>query len=331
MVFERLNKRKEVLKVENKPFMQKTAGKMCILATAVVLAGSFLSVALPSASYTNKNLSLEDSFTVAHAGGGMKNQSGKFLRYLNCEDSFYYYYSNGTKMFEYDLVFTSDGKLVGTHKFEYLKDYSFSNRISYEDYIETKIAGEFSGMTSSKILELIKEYPDAKFVIDTKEKDEVGIYRKFIEEAKEKNIDISKNIIPLVTSKEMLHEIEKLYSFDTYMFSIYKHFENTNELLKIFSCNQKIKYLHMFCYDFLRIDMQKINEAGIRIFAHMDNGDIFSTPISYGCSGIFTDNITEKQFKETRINKIKNKFGLGEKKENKSCQIKEIKSPQFAN
>ena len=322
-------KEKIVLELEKKPFMQKKAGKLCLIATAVVFAGSILGGLQPPKEFSNENVSLEDYFTIAHAGGGMKNSKGTFLRYLNCEESFYNYYENGTRMFEYDLVFTLDGNLVGTHKFEYLKGYSFDKRISYEDYIETKIAGEFTGITSSRILQLIENYPDAKFILDTKEKYEMGVYKEFIKQANEKNINISKNVIPLVTSREMLEEIEKTYQFDEYMFSVYKNFENTKEILKIAKNCPKIKYLHIFPIDLYRLDLSLINKAGIRVFAHMDKEDIFSIPISFGCSGIFTDNITENQFKETRLNKIKNKFGLVE--EETSYQIKEAKSPQFAN
>ena len=329
MILKNLSKRKEVLEVERKPFMQKTAGKMCVLATAVVFAGSLFNCLQPPKNFINPNVSVDDYFTIAHAGGGMRNSKGTFLRYLNCEESFYNYYENGTRMFEYDLVFTLDGNLVGTHKFEYLKGYSFDRRISYEDYLETKIAGEFTGITSDKILDLIKNYPDAKFILDTKEKYEMGVYKEFIKQANEKNIDISKNVIPLVTSREMLEEIEKTYQFDEYMFSVYKNFENTKEILKIVNKAPKIKYLHIFPIDIYRLDISSINKAGIRVFAHMDNEDVFSTPISFGCSGIFTDNITENEFKETRLNKIKNKFGLVE--EETSFQIKETKSPQFAN
>mgnify|MGYP004639712069 CR=1 FL=1 len=298
--------------------------KARFFAGAVLLSVALLTQATPAKVYENHNLTEDLKYTIAHAGGGLETSDGKFRKYLNCEESFYKYYENGTRMFEYDLVFTSDNELVGTHKFEYLDGYSLNNRISYEDYLNTKIADEFTGITADKILDLIEKYPDTKFVIDTKEKDDYKVYEKLIEDAEEKGVDISKNVLPFVSSKEMLSKLEKRYNFEEYLFTNYKQNYTTDQLVEIFKSNDKIKYLHIFFYDFVKLDLKKINSMGIRVFAHMDKSDKTMYPIDYGCSGVFTDDMTENYFSENCKDFLFEKFQKNKKFSDSKIRILQL-------
>ena len=278
-------------------FFNKKKLKICCLTLVTALISTFSANSLPKNSYYNPGINCDNSFVVAHAGGSLDIEN-KQRNYLNCVESFYKHYSAGTKMFEYDFVFSKDGKLVGIHKFEYHKDFSLSKRIPYTLYNNIKILNSFTGMTEDILFKIISEYSDCKFIIDTKEKEPIKIYERIIHLANIKNINISKSIIPFVSSKEMLEEIEKLYSFDEIMFTNYKKFYTTNQILEIIDSCKKIKYLHIFPIDFFRIDIDKINCKGIRVFAHMDKEDKLKIALNYGCTGIFSDNITENEFKE---------------------------------
>ncbi len=272
--------------------------KHCCLATATFLIGAVTISFSPKDHYFNPGVNYNSNFVVAHAGGALPGNDGKLSKYLNSIDGFYYYYKNGTRMFEYDLCFTSDNKLVGTHYFEYHGDFDFDNRISYEKYNNTKIEGKYTGINEDLLLELIQLYPDCKFIVDTKEKDETKVYLRLIDLANSRNVDISNGILPFVSSTEMLDVLNKKYNFKELMFTNYKNFYNTRRLLEIIKNCEKIKYLHIFPIDFFRIDIDELNRQGIRVFAHMDHSYKLKTPLRYGCSGIFSDDISENEFKD---------------------------------
>lgn len=274
------------------------SGKKIIIAAATAIFTISLTFSLaPRKTYVNSGISPSYSYVVAHAGGALE-VNGKTLKYLNSVEGFQKYYADGTRMFEYDLVFSKEGKLVATHKFEYFDGYSMKNPIPYETYTQTKIAGKFEGMTEDKLFEVIEENPDCKFIIDTKEKNETNVYERIVELAKEKEVDISKSILPFVTSKEMLEDINKMYDFEEIMLTNYKKNYTTRELLHIIDSCDKIQYLHIFPVDFINIDINEINKKGIRVFAHMDKRNKARTALDYGCTGIFSDDISENEFKE---------------------------------
>ena len=249
---------------------------------------------MPLDFYINPGIDENTKFVVAHACGGM-NVDGKTKKYLNVVEGVDYHYAHGTRMFEVDFAFSKEGELVGTHKYEYLKGYGNNNRIGIEEYNNALILDRFHGITSQRLFELIQKYPDAKFIIDTKESDPYLIYEKLIDDANSFGVDLSGSILPFVSSKNMLERLEAAYDFEEIMFTNYKAKLNTNELLKIVEAHDKINYLHIFPTDFSRIEINEFNKRGIRVFAHMDNGP-FHVALNYGCTGIFSDDITEDAF-----------------------------------
>lgn len=108
----------------------------------------------------------------------------------------------------------------------------------------------------------------------------------------------------------MLLELERTNSFSEYMFTNYKSSYTNNEILNILDSNPKIKYLHMFLTDFLKVNINAVNQRGVRVFAHMDKNDFLRIPLQYGCTGIFSDDISENDFvknhKPYLVSKLKN-------------------------
>ena len=287
--------------------------KIICLSTCVLFMASAIKF-YPNSSYTNPGVEITMNYVVAHAGGAIE-VDGKELTYLNCVEGFYQYYLDGTRFFEFDFVFSSDGKLVGSHCFEYLDGYSFKNRISYDEFKNTKIAGKFEGITEESLLNLCRLFPECKFIIDTKEKDEFSVYKRIVNLAEQQNLDISKAILPFVCSKEMLINLEKIYDFQEFMFTNYKNYYSTNQLLNLIGEFDKIRYVHVFPIDFFRVDIEKINQQRVRVFAHMDKENFLKTALDYGCTGIFSDNITENEFKKNHYDFMIKKLGGAKQEE----------------
>lgn len=291
------NKKKLQLKIllKNQNPIVESGKKLVTAALVTVLSLSFANSLVPKKKYANPGVSSDSLCVVAHAGGALE-VGGVSKGYLNCVEGFETYHADGTRMFEYDFLFSKDGKLIATHKFEYLNDFNINNRITYEQFVNTRIAGKFEGMTEDKLFELIKENPDCKFILDTKEKNATKVYERIVNLANERGIDISKSVLPFVSSKEMLKEINNLYNFDEIMFTNYKKDYTTNQLIDIIQSCDKIKYLHIFPIDFFQLDIDRINQNKVRVFAHMDKSNSTQTALRYGCTGIFSDDISENEF-----------------------------------
>lgn len=266
-------------------------GLACLAMAACIISVQNL---IPLDVYANPGINEYTNFVVAHGCGSMK-VDGKTKKYINAVECVEHHYEQGTRLFEIDFVFSKEHELIATHKYEYLKGYGKNNKIPFEEYENTKILGKYHGMTSERLFELIKKYPDAKFIIDTKESDQFEVYSKLIDDANEAGVDISKNVLPFVFSKEMLEKLEQKYNFEEYMLTNYRAHYSTDELVKIIEGNEKIKYVHMFVTDFAVIDINTLNKQGIRVFAHMDDNAIINV-LNYGCTGIFSDDLTEKTF-----------------------------------
>lgn len=250
---------------------------------------------MPLDFYVNPGIDENTKFVVAHAGGGM-TIDGKTRKYLNVVEGVEHHYAHGTRMFEIDFAFSKENELVGTHRYEYLKGFSNKNRIGIEEYKNKLILDKFHGLTSERLFELMQKYPDAKFIIDTKENEPFLVYEKLIEDANAYGINLKESVIPFASSKKMLEKIEAAYDFDEIMFTNYKAKLNTDQLLEIVKGNKKINYLHIFPTDLSRIEVNEFNKLGIRVFAHMDNSPVFHLALDYGCTGIFSDDITEDSF-----------------------------------
>lgn len=295
------------------------------LATSIGRAIAFaiprsLSV-FPWKTFSNSALTQNSFFVVAHAGGALPSGKGKMLTYLNTVDGFEKYYDQGTRIFEFDFVFSKDGKLIGTHKFEYFDGYSLKNRIDFEEYKKTRIAGLYEGITEESLIDIIKKHPECKIIVDTKEQNPISVYERIVELAKERNVELSSSILPFVSSKDMLEKIQRLYDFDEIMLTNYKMFYSTKKLLNLIENNEKIKYLHVFPIDFFQTNFNLINKKNVRIFAHMDSNNKTKIALRNGCSGIFSDDISESEFREKYNHIIENKFKKEDQAPNNSYDL----------
>lgn len=268
------------------------AGCIACLALVCVFAVQNLT---PLDVYANPGIDENTKFVVAHACGELK-VDGKTKTYLNVIEGVEKNYACGTRMFEIDFAFSKEGELVGTHMYEHLKGYNSVKRIPFDTYNNMLICGEFHGMTSERLFELMKKYPDARFIIDTKESDQFAIYSKLIDDAVSAGIDISKSVVPFAFSEAMLEKLEEKYDFDEYMFTNYRAYYTTKKIINLIKKHPKIKSVHMFVSNLAWIEVNELNKQGIRVFAHLDNNSLINA-LQYGCTGIFSDNITEDAFK----------------------------------
>lgn len=176
--------------------------------------------------------SYEQKITILHAGGSLYG-----LTYLNSQEAFDYYYNKGYRYFEYDLKLSSDGKVIGTHYWEHLNIQNPS-AIPYEEFLNLKLAHNLTPVNEEWLAKTIKKFPDVKIIVDAKmdEDESDAAVLKRIEKLEDLyNIDLSSNIIPEIFSKEMWEMVKEKTSFDKYIFSHYKVYYTSQQIIEYFS------------------------------------------------------------------------------------------------
>ena len=104
-------------------------------------------------------------YFIAHAGGAIDG-----ILYTNCLEAMDLSYSKGCKLFELDLVLTTDGKIVARHN---------PPGITEEEFMSQPIAGKYTPMNMDAINRWFQNHPDAILVTD-KINDPEKIYDEFL-------------------------------------------------------------------------------------------------------------------------------------------------------
>jgi len=118
-------------------------------------------------------------FFIAHAGGAIDG-----IVYTNCLEALDLSYSKGCKLFELDLINTSDNKLVAAHgwvDFKTLVNYSGTidnTPLTEKEFLSLKILGKYTPLNMGAINFWFRNHPDAILVTD-KINDPERIYKDF--------------------------------------------------------------------------------------------------------------------------------------------------------
>lgn len=114
---------------------------------------------------------------IAHGMGGVEGWSS-----TSSYEAFKYNYDRGYRIFEVDLMLSTDGRLVARHDWEpYL--YAFlgqhvadpKKRLSRAEFVRLPIHRTLSPMTIEDVVALMRAYPDITVVTDTKSKNPADI------------------------------------------------------------------------------------------------------------------------------------------------------------
>lgn len=130
-----------------------------------LLGGSFTET--ETARNTSGGFSWKDYRTIAHALGGMDGKD-----YLNSREGFLFMYEQGVRLFELDLSRTSDGVWVCRHNWNDPMgqwDGNGKKVLTEKEFRQSKIYGKYTPMTLEDFFLLLKDYPDAYVLIDSKQ------------------------------------------------------------------------------------------------------------------------------------------------------------------
>jgi glycerophosphoryl diester phosphodiesterase len=223
----------------------------------IVLGVSYYGVKSQTFSYDTMEI-------IAHAGGGIEEVE---FDYLNSLEGFLEQYEKGTRTFEFDFAFSSDDELILVHKFDdavYLGEY-----VDYiptlEEFEEHKLLLTYNTLSIYDLRNLMIEYPDIKIIIDTKELDVIRVYQK-LEEIMIEDIYLNR-IIPQIYDTEMLSDLEEIYNFEHYIFTLYKYDGDLFDAIKEAREIDKI--------DIITININELDDIELLFALYLSGKDIY--------------------------------------------------------
>jgi glycerophosphoryl diester phosphodiesterase len=242
---------------------------------------------------------LDQYCIIAHASGAISGET-----YLNSLESFIEHYNSGTRIFEIDFSFSSDDELIGVHYWGDLgSEYSSNNRMSLEEFEQTKIRNLYTGITYKNLLNLIStEYQDVYIVLDTKEANYEKFFNKILSDAEEIDIDLLHHFIPQLYNEKMYLDVDEIYNFDYYIYTLYKTTASNNGVYTFLENHRKIVILTVSTERIKSMNIEyieNINNLDRFVFVHTVNScECMQEYLDIGVTGIYSDTVTEDSYKE---------------------------------
>lgn len=128
----------------------------------------------------------------------------------------------GFKLFEADLIFTSDNVLVAHH--DWKNDRGERVPLSLKEFQTAQSKQKLTVLTFRKTAEILNQHKDVYLITDTKSFDLNMTRRQFeniVRICREINPEILDRIIPQIYREEMLEYIEKVHPFKSYIYTLY--------------------------------------------------------------------------------------------------------------
>lgn len=248
----------------------------------------------------------ENYSIITHALGSLDG-----LTYLNSRESFINFYDKGCRLFEVDLTKTSDGVWVCRHNWkEPLGQWDGEERkvLSSEEFLNTPIYGKYTPMTFEDLLKLLKEYPDAFVMVDSKQYSVRNYQRTLEDYAQYREIAINAGIeetlgqiIPEIYNSAMFSGTAQLYKFPSYIYSLWQEYsvEELNDIAD-FCQTSHIGAVTIYC-DYWSEEIQKIfDEREILVYIYTVNDK--EKAVNYrqnGAAGVCTDILLAENLKES--------------------------------
>ncbi|MCR5420645.1 MAG: hypothetical protein K6E98_06555, partial [Lachnospiraceae bacterium] len=147
----------------------------------------------------------------------------------NSLEAFEMNYEIGQRVFEADIGFTSDGKLIllpGN------KGGSDENNILNRSWKDISERSEYSVLTFEMLLNIMGKYPDIYIVTDTKDMNSQAInsvFREIVNTAKGYEKDIMDRLIVQVYDKAMYYQVMNIYPFKSVIYKVCDEYANVKK------------------------------------------------------------------------------------------------------
>ncbi|MEK3880293.1 phosphatidylinositol-specific phospholipase C/glycerophosphodiester phosphodiesterase family protein [Paenibacillus sp. FSL M7-0420] len=245
---------------------------------------------------------------IAHAMGGINDKA-----YTNTKDAFIANYEQGTRIFEADLLLTSDEQLVARHEWttgmskklgqqEVLPPDKQGEVLTHDEVMNSPVLELYSPLDIEKIVNLMEIYPDTYIVTDTKELEPQQVTKQFqliVEAARKKDPALLERIVPQIYSREMLEVVKQVYAFPEIIYTLYQT-EDSDEVVIEFVKQTGVD-ITMPTTRATKSFVRNLKKAGARVYVHTVNEEKEILELSrLGVDGFYTDFVPEND-----LNRIK--------------------------
>lgn len=232
---------------------------------------------------------------IAHALGGINTDT-----YTNSYEAFLLNYQKGHRLFEADLMLTSDGHLVARHDwFAYLQPSLPPDKrnmpLTLKEFKQYAIYDRYTPLDFHDIARLMQQDPEICLVTDTKETDPELIAKQFnIIKSVAEQVDpcILDRIIPEIYNPEMFRIVKSIYPFKHCFYSIYLTDSSDTEVVK-FVLQNEIPAVAMPAERATRSFLRLLNVNGIPAYVFtLNTAREMNKYRKIGVYGFYTDFVT---------------------------------------
>ena len=257
-------------------------------------------LALPEAY---KNIKLNYNWTknrvIAHAFGGVTLDDGRY-DYTNSREAFQENYGLGFRVFEADLMLSSDGALVAAHDWERYGTTSplpisqFENGIYYD--------GQITQMTGGDVIDILIQYPDIYIMTDTKYTDPNSYRLQFsqlVYLAQQKNaVQVLDRLIIQVYNQSMYELLYDVYPWKSVVYTLYQSNDSVEDAIA-FCVERGIQVVTMNFWATTAETAEQLHSAGLQLYVFTVNEqEDLEHGMEIGIDGFYTDSVFPKLLRE---------------------------------
>lgn len=274
--------------------------ELCVLILLIAAVGLFYKNSQKREAIGS--FSWEDHKTTVHALGGLDGKT-----YLNSKEGFEYYYNQGSRLFEVDLSQTADGVWVCRHNWKTsMGQWEGDGKkvLMASDFKNTPLYEQYTTMTLEDLFLLLKKYPDAYVLIDCKEystrdyENTLEDYKAYAEIAKAAGAEsVLNQMIPEIYNSKMLAAVQKVHSFPSYIYSLWKEY-SVKQLKRIaqYCKEKKIPVVTISAEYWTEEAKQIFDEQGIQVYIYTVNDAKEAKEfLKAGAIGVCTDTLLETE------------------------------------
>ncbi|WP_026575783.1 phosphatidylinositol-specific phospholipase C/glycerophosphodiester phosphodiesterase family protein [Bacillus sp. UNC438CL73TsuS30] len=225
---------------------------------------------------------------IAHGMGGIERK-----RVTNSLKAFQSNYKIGIRVFEVDLVFTTDGHLVARHDwhaymYPFLGQENKGDQLSLQEFKSLKIHDGWEPLSVYDLITLMKRYPDVYFVTDTK-LDNTRVISEVVAQFSKENRALLQRVIPQVYGPKDYQKIKEIYPFENMILTTYR-LDMSQENILGFLQNSDIKVVTLSQKQASLPFIARLKRQGISVYVHTVNNKVEAkTLLNQGVTGIYTD------------------------------------------
>ncbi len=245
----------------------------------------------------------EQSAIVAHALGSIDGRSES-----NSAEAFMATYAKGQRVFEVDLVLTSDNKLVARHDFADDSYYTLEQQIpaagklmDSRTFTETPIMGLYTPVTIDDITGWLETYDDIWIITDTKATDAETIKTQFelLRDAINSDALLERVIVQLY-NYEMYDTVNSVYPFKNYILTLYQLDDRDYNKIGKFCAEHSVAVVVMPVSIADDKTTKTLHSYGLHVYLHTVNRiTTMGTMILYNlCDGFYSDYVTQPELQK---------------------------------